>query len=1354
MARLISPPGNEGPANEGERRVVAQLVGELPADWVVIPNIEIAESGRPAFEYDAVVVTSHAVYVVEIKNRRGSISGDIREWLVNGRTERSPLLTAGHKARVLKSKLVDYAQGLSRVWVDSVVILASQPAKLDLTSDARFRVRLITEAAAFLADSSLVRQRPGAIANLIPTVVHAIIGRAGPRSRLLRFGPYLVVETLEQGSQEVAYRARHVDMPNAPEVRLRVVSLSPYMMSEEQRAARKAQIVRDAESLARMGSHPNVVAARDCFLENDQMVVVLPLVEGRSLRQRLRLGTPLTIEERLRILADLGRGLGHAHSHQVIHRNVTPENVLLEDDGTARLAHFSLAKIEGGSGPTVWVGDAVTDLDPQYLAPELRDPSLGPPSPSTDLFSLGCIAWELFAGAPPFSDPSQAFAALSAFLPGLPGPMQELVRGLLHGDPLARPQSAFEVLALIEQSLGTGAIPPAATGPKFRYDPGDMIDGKFEVRERLGGGGFSDVYRVYWAMGDCERAVKVFNGKSGDDFKSVQREVSVLVKINHPNVVRVFDADQTQTGQWYLVTEFIDGEPASDYVDGSKWLGAEQAVGVGLDLLRALEATHPDEARIAQLKALNELSQEEFEELQELQAHGVVHRDVKPHNIMLTESGAILIDFNIASPAGSSADTQASTPPYRAPDAAHPTTWTVAVDLFAAGVTLYELLCGKHPYEDGVPRLDRRPIDPRAFRGELSHPLAAFLLKSCAPTAGERFATAVEMRAALESIGRLAEERSFRADAAQLAPELMELLAAAPPNVNPMVTEFLALGSQARRSNRDTRGLTRLAQATYVPTRLDDELTGLLLEGKHRLVLITGNAGDGKTAFIQQVEQLARQRNAEVVEQTANGSRLRYLTRDVITLYDGSQDEDDHTSDDILSRFLSPFAAGGGDDGAVRVAAINEGRLRDFLLVHRKEFPELRQVISILDDPSGRAELDGIVVVNLNLRSISAGGAESIFSRQVRAIVNGPFWMPCERCDYRLRCPIKHNVDTLGDPLSGGAVTERLRLLVDLVRLRRRRHLTMRDIRSLIAHVLFRDRDCYEVAELLDTGTPMDIADLTYFQAIGGAGVAAGSELDRGASLLAEIDVGIVANPEDDRRMAAGSLPLRLAFTRRESEYPVELLAKARMDAGMGYEGDRVASRRAHQGQRRLTFFERSDSEWWSMLPYTQLRKLEEALGEDAHDARTALRTVVIEAISASEGMHDQADALWLTSSDNDGQTTLRGYRRFPMNEFELVPAGAHVPYVEFEPDHLELRHLLSEASLVVDVDLLEVLDRLIEGAVPSIDESRGILVNLALFKHRLLAAPATELHLVGEMGAVKIAVNAPGRIALMEESP
>src|SRR5207248_4554236 len=134
MAELIEIPGNGGPVNEGERRVIAALLEHLPANYFVVPNVEITDPGGQRYEYDAIVVAPHAVYVIEVKDWSGRIEGDDREWLVNGHTRKAPLPLTERKAKVLKSKLVDRAPALARVRVEAAVVLAANPS-LSLTPE-------------------------------------------------------------------------------------------------------------------------------------------------------------------------------------------------------------------------------------------------------------------------------------------------------------------------------------------------------------------------------------------------------------------------------------------------------------------------------------------------------------------------------------------------------------------------------------------------------------------------------------------------------------------------------------------------------------------------------------------------------------------------------------------------------------------------------------------------------------------------------------------------------------------------------------------------------------------------------------------------------------------------------------------------------------------------------------------------------------------------------------------------------------------------------------------------------------------------------------------------------------------
>jgi serine/threonine protein kinase len=120
--------------------------------------------------------------------------------------------------------------------------------------------------------------------------------------------------------------------------------------------------------------------------------------------------------------------------------------------------------------------------------------------------------------------------------------------------------------------------------------------------------------------------------------------------------------------------------------------------------------------------------------------------------VILTRTGAKLLDFNIASRVGEPVRTQSGTPPYRPPDA-RLDRWDVSTDLFAVGVLLYRLLCdGQHPFPGSTPTLDAPVTDPRTIRADLGPDLAGFLVKACAPASADRFSTAAEMRAALRGI--------------------------------------------------------------------------------------------------------------------------------------------------------------------------------------------------------------------------------------------------------------------------------------------------------------------------------------------------------------------------------------------------------------------------------------------------------------------------------------------------------------------------------------------------------------------------------------------------------------------------
>ncbi len=531
----------------------------------------------------------------------------------------------------------------------------------------------------------------------------------------------------------------------------------------------------EARVLGNLDDHSNIATAIDYWEDNETAVMVSRYLSGGSLKDCIassqETGEGLPVDTIFRVSEEIAGALTHMHGRRILYRDLQPRNVLFDEWGAVHLVDFDTAVSLDDPN----AGDLLHRPMINYMAPELAEGRSA--DERADLYSLGATIYEMAAGRPPFTGTREE--VLGAYEAGPPAPidrddlpegLQELVFSLLAPEREQRPAAAAKVADRLEglRTAWTAREQVAATRPGDseslpRPDPaelrgsiggkaadyviGDVLDDRFEILDILGEGGFSKVYRVRDDVEDEERALKLFNSAVG--YAAVRREVGALRKIHHPNVVGVFWAGKTNVGDWYLLTEFIDGESLGEFAAGEKTLRDREAVDVALDVLDALVAFHPDSERIKELEAKGRegaLTEAEFDECMELKDQGLVHRDIKPLNVILTRTGAKLLDFNIASRVGDPVYTQAGTPPFQPPDP-DLTRWDVSTDLFAVGVMLYQLLCnGHHPYPNSRPMVAEPVIDPRTFRSDLDPGLAGFLIKACAPTRADRFSTAAEMQ--------------------------------------------------------------------------------------------------------------------------------------------------------------------------------------------------------------------------------------------------------------------------------------------------------------------------------------------------------------------------------------------------------------------------------------------------------------------------------------------------------------------------------------------------------------------------------------------------------------------------------
>jgi eukaryotic-like serine/threonine-protein kinase len=163
------------------------------------------------------------------------------------------------------------------------------------------------------------------------------------------------------------------------------------------------RFLREVRLIARL-QHPHILPLYDSGDAGGHLYFVMPYVEGESLRDRLTARTALPLEEAARIVRQVADALDYAHGRGVVHRDLKPENVLLLH-GQALLADFGIAHVAAGAGSDALTEIGVTLGTPKYMSPEqaAADPTIDGRS---DVYSLGCVTFEMLAGAPPFPGPS------------------------------------------------------------------------------------------------------------------------------------------------------------------------------------------------------------------------------------------------------------------------------------------------------------------------------------------------------------------------------------------------------------------------------------------------------------------------------------------------------------------------------------------------------------------------------------------------------------------------------------------------------------------------------------------------------------------------------------------------------------------------------------------------------------------------------------------------------------------------------------------------------------------------------------------------------------------------------------
>jgi len=266
---------------------------------------------------------------------------------------------------------------------------------------------------------------------------------------------------------------------------------------------------------------------------------------------------------------------------------------------------------------------------------------------------------------------------------------------------------------------------------------GSTIDGRYRVMRRIGSGGMADVWLAEDSHLQRRVALKVLHGRFAQDREFVERfrrEAEHAASLSHPHVVAVFDRGDVE-GTYYIAMQMLDGRSLKELID--QGLTPEQSVGLIRQVLEAAGFAH---------------------------RHGVVHRDLKPQNVIVDDEGkATVTDFGIAR-AGASEITQAGsvmgTPHYLSPEQAQGQEVTAVSDLYSVGVMLYEALAGRVPFEAdsavaiAMKQVSHTPQRPSSINPAVTPALDAVVMRALEKDPGQRFQSADAFIAALDAAGR------------------------------------------------------------------------------------------------------------------------------------------------------------------------------------------------------------------------------------------------------------------------------------------------------------------------------------------------------------------------------------------------------------------------------------------------------------------------------------------------------------------------------------------------------------------------------------------------------------------------
>jgi eukaryotic-like serine/threonine-protein kinase len=560
---------------------------------------------------------------------------------------------------------------------------------------------------------------------------------------------YEILKSLGEGGMGAVYKARDHELDRF--VALKVIR--PELAGHPDILRRfKQELI-----LARQVTHKNVVRIFDLGTADGRKFITMDFIEGRDLKSILNERGKIPAIEAVPIVQQICRGLEAAHLEGVVHRDLKPQNIMLDEAGRVWLMDFGLARSMELSGLT---RTGVLMGTPDYMSPEQARAEKV--EAQSDLFSLGIIFFEMLTGRLPFQADTlmakllqrvqQRAVAVTEIDPSIPPGVGAVVSKCLEPDVKKRYQSIHEILddllgdtkASSSSSSGASSTPSSAppglsSTPLLELGPGSQFGPRYRIESVIGEGGMGKVYKAHDSDLDRTVALKLVRPELAKDANSLQRfkqELLLASRISHRNILRIHDLGDVD-GVKFISMAFVQGMDLHDLIAKQGRLPTERAVNIAKQLAGALEAAH---------------------------AEGVVHRDLKPRNVLIDVDDHIYVsDFGLAKSldADKTGMTRVGevlgTPRYMSPEQAESKAADNRSDIYSLGIIFYEMVTGEVPFSGEsslqvmYQHVQQPPKDPRLLNPELPQYLATIILKCLEKDPALRYQNAQELMQDLES---------------------------------------------------------------------------------------------------------------------------------------------------------------------------------------------------------------------------------------------------------------------------------------------------------------------------------------------------------------------------------------------------------------------------------------------------------------------------------------------------------------------------------------------------------------------------------------------------------------------------